>query len=159
MSTHTHHLRSSEHSCQTCYWNLDTGSHHSCTRKPALASNQVVHVQTLRAYAPGVHRSQSCLPGWHDESHRRSTRFWETSIRQQFPIWNPIAGTHVWWARFSHTLDQKHGTHFHPISRNSRTLILLKNNWKLTCLSSPMNEEYDFVEAPLITSGVNSSVK
>ena len=31
------------------------------------------------------------------------------------------------------------------------TDTLKKNNWKLTCLSSPMNDEYDFVDAPLVT--------
>ena len=62
-------------SCQTCRWNRDTGSHHSCTQKPALASDQVTHtVQTVCAYAPSAHRSQSCLPGRHNDSHCRSTR-------------------------------------------------------------------------------------
>ena len=77
-------------SCQTCRWNRDTGSYHSRTQKPALASDQVTHtVQTVRAYAPGAHRSQSCLPGWHDDSHRRSTRSWETSVRQHFRYETP----------------------------------------------------------------------
>ena len=44
------------------------------SQKPALASNQATHtVQAVRAYAPGARRSQSCPPGWHDDSHRRST--------------------------------------------------------------------------------------
>ena len=47
--------------------------------------------------------------------------------------------------------DRMRGTHFRLISRNKWTLILLKNNWKLTCLSSPMNDVYDFVDAPLVT--------
>ena len=43
----------------------------------------------------------------------------------------------------SNTLDQRLGTLFHPIFRNLRTLILFKNNWKLTCLSPPiMIDEY-----------------
>ena len=49
-------------------------SHHSCSQKPALASDQAVHtIETVRACAPCAHRSQSCLPGWHDNCHRRST--------------------------------------------------------------------------------------
>ena len=34
-----------------------------------------------------------------------------------------------------------------------------KNNLKLTCLISPMNDEYDFVDAPLVTPCVNGVVK
>ena len=34
----------------------------------------------------------------------------------------------------SRTPDQRLGTLFHLISKNSRTLILSKNNWKLTCV-------------------------
>ena len=51
----------------------------------------------------------------------------------------------------SRTLDRMRGTHFRLISRNKWTLILLRNNWKLTCSSSPMNDVYDFVDAPLVT--------
>ena len=51
----------------------------------------------------------------------------------------------------SRTLDRRRGIHFLLISRNKWTLLLLKNNWKLTCLSSPMNDVYDFVDAPLVT--------
>ena len=42
----------------------------------------------------------SCLPGWHDDSHRRSTWSWETPFCQQFPIGNPKTEARVWWARF-----------------------------------------------------------
>ena len=56
-----------------------------------------------------------------------------------------------------HMLNQRHGTLFHPISRNSRTLILLKNNWKLACLSLPMNDEYDLLMHHW--SGVSGIVK
>ena len=44
------------------------------SQKPALASDQATHtVQPVRVHAPGARRSQSCPPGWHDDSHRRST--------------------------------------------------------------------------------------
>ena len=44
-----------------------------------------------------------------------------------------------------------------PELRNTDTLK--KKNWKLTCLSSPMNDTYDFVDAPLVTLGVSGDGK
>ena len=98
----------------------------------------------LCAYAPGVHRSQSCLPGWHDDSHRQSIIY--PVVKDFVPPAVFDTKPHNWnsslVSEVSCMPDQRLGTLFPSISRNSRTLILLKNNWKLTYLSSPMNDEY-----------------
>ena len=106
-------------SCQACRWNRDTGSHHSRSQKPALASDEATHtIQSMRAYAPSMHRSQSCLPiaGMMTCSHRRSTRSWKNNTKPH----NWSSGL---MSKVSHTLDRRLGTLFHPISRNSQTLI------------------------------------
>ena len=88
-------------------------------RCPALASDQATHtVQAVRTYAPGARQSQSCLPGWHDDSHRRSTWSWETPVpptvsNTKLQNWSSSLVSEV-----SRTLDRRHGTHFLPISKN-----------------------------------------
>ena len=53
---------------------------------------------------------QSCLHGWHNDSHHWSTQSWETLFHQQFSIRNPTTETQVWWAGFliiySYLLDR-----------------------------------------------------
>ena len=38
-----------------------------------------------------------------------------------------------------------------PNEQEQMNADTFKNNWKLTCLSLPMNDVYDFVDAPLVT--------
>ena len=59
------------------------------------------------------------------------------SFRYEPHNWNSNLVSEV-----SRRLDQRLGTLSHLISKNSRTLKLSKNNWKLTYLRSLMNDEY-----------------
>ena len=77
---------------------------------------RIQYKKLCHAYAPGAHRSQSCLPGRHDDSHRWSTRSRETPFRQQFPIRNPKLKL-KFGERASRTLARKAWNSL-PISRN-----------------------------------------
>ena len=106
---------------------------------------QATHtVQAVRAYAPGARRSQSCPPGWHEHSHRRSTWSWKTPLRQQFPIRNPKTEAQVWWAMFLVRWDRRRGTHFLPISKNLTNTDTFKKQLKI--YSPPWKFRFSSIE-------------
>ena len=90
----------------------------------------------------------------------RDDRSWPTETINgmnlfKFLLSTLLATLYILVSGVFHMLNRRHGTLFLSISRNSQTWILLKSNWKLSCLSSLMNYEYDFVNASLVTSSNN----